>query len=455
VPLLAKTATGFEPRAASGIAALLKAAYGAHGDPARLQSRLEAIAQALNSTDFGLAAIAAVQMRMPVLSSESAARVARAEEKLRKYNYNPDEPRDWHGRWTRNGAAGPAPGGEGAQRPEPHAFDARRRVVENASLGGGATLSDAEASDDFEKPEHGDDSSEPTSLEQMFERKYDDLGPVDFSNEVIQFGYWLERTGRNLSPAELAHALAEYSFLQDRLSFWLAYENKPATAHANLISAALTLFQGAVNGGIVRSRDLPKSMVDVAGQAWAFDNVPPRRRLPSKIPAFGNPPAAPANAPKDFKGIGGFVYNSRAKIRWRRGIKDQGNNWSDYYGEQNPDARELPPGSKTFDHFRDATGEAISEKTMNTLSVSYIKNPQRIYRQVARYVDAAVDYEPRTEPNIDPTKIRDINPAAIKSKTIQLAIPEYTNPEQWRYLNRAIIYGKENGISVVITRIRF
>ena len=48
----------------------------------------------------------------------------------------------------------------------------------------------------------------------------------------------------------------------------------------------------------------------------------------------------------------------------------------------------------------------------------------------------------------------DIDPAKIESKTIQLAIPEHTSPEQWRYLLRAIIYGKDNGVKVVITRIR-
>jgi filamentous hemagglutinin len=48
----------------------------------------------------------------------------------------------------------------------------------------------------------------------------------------------------------------------------------------------------------------------------------------------------------------------------------------------------------------------------------------------------------------------DINPALIKSKTIQLAIPEETSLEQWRQLLRAIVYGKDNNVKIVITRIR-
>jgi hypothetical protein len=50
VPLLRKTQVGFVPRSGSEIASLLKAAYGE--DPTALQSRLGAIAQALNRGDF-------------------------------------------------------------------------------------------------------------------------------------------------------------------------------------------------------------------------------------------------------------------------------------------------------------------------------------------------------------------------------------------------------------------
>jgi hypothetical protein len=83
---------------------------------------------------------------------------------------------------------------------------------------------------------------------------------------------------------------------------------------------------------------------------------------------------------------------------------------------------------------------------MNTLSVSYIKNPQRIYWRMKGYVDATVDYKPRTDFDVDPTE--------IESRTIHLAIPEYTSSTQWRYLFMSILYGRERGVSLVITRIR-
>jgi hypothetical protein len=103
VPLLRRTRAGFVPRAASEIALLLKAAYG--DGSTGLPSRLEAIAQALNRGDFAAAMIAAVHTRTPELSREAALRRADADQELTKYNYNPDEPRDWHGRWTSDGTA--------------------------------------------------------------------------------------------------------------------------------------------------------------------------------------------------------------------------------------------------------------------------------------------------------------------------------------------------------------
>lgn len=103
VPLLHRTPAGFVTRPISEITVLLKVAYG--HDSTELQSRLGAIAQALNRGDFAAAMIAAVHARAPELSPEAALRLANAERGLTKYNYNPDEPRDWHGRWTTDGTA--------------------------------------------------------------------------------------------------------------------------------------------------------------------------------------------------------------------------------------------------------------------------------------------------------------------------------------------------------------
>src|SRR5262249_54504912 len=105
VPLLRKTEAGFEPRPASDLALLIEAAYGP--DPTRLRSSLGIIAGALNAGNLTRATMAAALTRTPKLSWDEAVRLANAEERLTKYD--PDERRDWHGRWTMDGASIAAP----------------------------------------------------------------------------------------------------------------------------------------------------------------------------------------------------------------------------------------------------------------------------------------------------------------------------------------------------------
>ena len=434
----------------------MKAAHGADGDATRLASSLQAIARAINGGELARAAIAAVLTQTAELSPDAARRLAATNDNLTKYD--PNESRDWRGRWTTDGAADPAPSvapaGHGVAGQEADPTSPRVAGSGAASAGGAAdqdaspTL-DASATTSIEADEDGPQG--PTALERAFESEYDDLGPVDFAKRVIQFGDHLAREGANLPPAEKERALAQYAFLEDRLSFWLAYEYTPPTARGNLLSAAQFLFQGANLSGIVQPGHLPKSMLDVAADIWANDNPPLRPRFPAdpaveiapKAPAAPEAPFAP---PKEVEGLGGIVDNSKVGIVWVKGIVGQGGPFQTYVGRQLPDTRELLPTAKTFDHFDDATGTAISDKALNTLSIGYIKNPQRIYWKLKQYVDAAADYEPRTD--------HDVDPSDIQARTIQLAIPEYTSPTQWRYLFWALRYGGERGVSIMITRIR-
>jgi hypothetical protein len=102
VPLLHKTVAGFEPRSIVEIQTLMREAYGF--DPAssaRLRSGLNVVAMALNDGDIGRAMVAAVHLRLSELSSGGGARLAQANQALVKYD--PNEPRDAHGRWTSGG----------------------------------------------------------------------------------------------------------------------------------------------------------------------------------------------------------------------------------------------------------------------------------------------------------------------------------------------------------------
>ncbi len=283
-------------------------------------------------------------------------------------------------------------------------------------------------------------------LTQVFEQRYDDLHPVDFAKAVFQFGDGLERQGKDLPAAEKAEAAAEYAFLQDRLSFWLAYEYTPLELVGNLQSAAMALYRGAIFAGLATAGHIPPSMLDVAGTLAFFSNGPaPRLGIP-EAETGDLPFRVPGERLPEPEALGGTVDNSDVGINWSQGIKAQGVPFETFVAEQDPTLRSLPPTSKTFDLFDDATGSAVSVKTLNTLTVNYIKNPQSIYSRLSSYVDAAADYQPRLD--------TDLQPGDIKTKTIQLGVPEYTSPTQWRFLYWAILYGNERDVSIVLTRIR-
>jgi hypothetical protein len=451
-PLLCRMAGGFAPRPAAEIGLLMNAAYGADGGANRLETSLQAIARALNGGEVARAAIAAVLTRTPELSPNAARRLAAVNDDLTKYD--PNQPRDWHGRWTSDGGAGPVPAGQsaaqepanstGARVADPSAMPARTAADHSGSPTPNAPATTANGA--AENEPRG-----PTDLEQRFGSQYDDLGPVEFAKQVLQFGDHLARVGANLPPAEKDQTRAEYAFLEDRISFWLAYEYTPPTAQGNLLSAAQALFQGAMLSGIAQPGHLPKSMLNVAADVWANDSPPLRPRFPAD-PALEIAPQAltaleaPLAAPKEAEGLGGIVDNSKVGIDWSQGIRDQGDPFETYVEEQVPDAKELPATAKTFDQFDEGTGTAISDKTLNTLTITYMRNPRQIYWRLKRYVDAAADYEPRVN--------FDVDPATIQTRMIQIAIPEYTSTTQWRYLFWALAYGRERGVRIEITRIR-
>jgi filamentous hemagglutinin len=113
--------------------------------------------------------------------------------------------------------------------------------------------------------------------------------------------------------------------------------------------------------------------------------------------------------------------------------------------ENNPNIRILPPGSKAFDRFDVASGEAISRKSLYSRGDSYRRDPRTIYARLKGYVDKAADYD-------TPRAKTDLDPADIKSRTLQLAIPIKTTPVQWLEINRAILYGRGRGVKVHVIR---
>ena len=100
VPLLYQGNIGFSARRPEEIHWLLSSAYQRQPNVGAIQAGLNAVARALNAGEIGRAMIAAILLKLPELDWAGAARIAQAEDVLAKYD--PDEPRDWHGRWTSN-----------------------------------------------------------------------------------------------------------------------------------------------------------------------------------------------------------------------------------------------------------------------------------------------------------------------------------------------------------------
>ena len=468
VPLLRKTDSGFTPRLDNEVERLIRAVGGGEVDSAALSRSLDIIARALNRGDLAYAMTAAVLTRLPELDWSAAARLAHAEEQLAKYD--PNQPRDWHGRWT---------DGDGGD------LDGPRSALEV---------------------------------------KYDDLGPVEFAEQVIQFGDQLGRQGESLTPTQQQDARTEYDFLQNRLTSWLAYGNKPADAQSNLISAAQTLYEGAVIGGIVPvggpHGGIPASMIAVAAGAMAISNSPSEigLRPPSIGEAFEGEPIVPtqgrsqpaesedalsvggekppgptgtspqedspaaepndhlpaeseevpsersegpqeeaavdvgqnetsAPEPENF-GLGGVVDAKTAKIKWNAGIRAAGIEVEEYVVENVPGANRLLPGSKVFDAAVEGTGEAISVKVLDPLGYSYTADPRRVFWRVKGYINTAINYSRQRV-------LSDLDPNTIRSKTIQLFVRDHISSTQWENLQKAVEYGRSrnNPVSVVITKV--
>ena len=106
-------------RAEDEIRALLGAAYDRAPDIPGFSAKMREVAVALGEEDLSRAMIAALQMGLCELSDEGIARLTRADS-VSKHNFNPLEPRGWHGRWSGDQPARLVParaGGRQARRP--------------------------------------------------------------------------------------------------------------------------------------------------------------------------------------------------------------------------------------------------------------------------------------------------------------------------------------------------
>ncbi|MGJ8522579.1 Deoxyribonuclease CdiA-o11 [Carnimonas sp. R-84981] len=77
-----------------------------------------------------------------------------------------------------------------------------------------------------------------------------------------------------------------------------------------------------------------------------------------------------------------------------------------------------------------------------------LTNPNQVYSSIKRNIDAAAKFEKYT------LSRRTIDSSIITNREIQLAVPNNTTKPQWVEINRAIEYGKGQGITVKVTQVK-
>ncbi len=103
-PLLRRVGVGFVPYPRAEVHRRVKQIYGCDCDIVELMGGLGKVARALNNGEIQAARATAAGLLMPRLDWAGTSRFFFRRSALSKFGFNPDEPRDWHGRWTMDGA---------------------------------------------------------------------------------------------------------------------------------------------------------------------------------------------------------------------------------------------------------------------------------------------------------------------------------------------------------------
>ncbi|WP_223882185.1 hypothetical protein [Kluyvera genomosp. 3] len=135
-------------------------------------------------------------------------------------------------------------------------------------------------------------------------------------------------------------------------------------------------------------------------------------------------------------------------LKWGQGNMKQGMPWVDYVGTSLPADARLPPRFKTFDYYDGATKTAVSAKSLDTQTLSRLNKPNQLYTKVKGDIDAAAKFETYT---LSKTPL---DSSMISNREIQLAVPANTTKTQWTETNRAIEYGKSQGVTVKVTQVK-
>jgi hypothetical protein len=188
--------------------------------------------------------------------------------------------------------------------------------------------------------------------------------------------------------------------------------------------------------GFTKAKELYLTADGALSEAWSKGMQKLTKREGHTVASLGKAPHSST-----------FSYRQiiDARIKWGKGIKDQGIPWEDYLETQLPKGSRLPKNFKTFDFYDEGTRAAISAKTLNTQTTNKLADPTKIYSSLKKNIDAVEGF---VEHSLD--KMR-LTSSKITSRELHVAIPQGTTSAQWVEIERAIEYGRTKDVIVKIT----
>ncbi|WP_412179174.1 hypothetical protein [Yersinia pseudotuberculosis] len=122
--------------------------------------------------------------------------------------------------------------------------------------------------------------------------------------------------------------------------------------------------------------------------------------------------------------------------------------WEDYVGKTLPANARLPQNFKTFDYYDVSTKTAVSAKSLDTQTMAKLSNPNQVYSSIKGNVDVVAKFKEYS------LSRKTIDSSMITNREIKLAVPANTTSAQWTEINRAIEYGKGQGVKVTVTQVK-
>ena len=259
IQLLAKDAGLFAPRPAHEIGRLVGAAYGATVDCNSVSAGLAVVARALNEDQIGRAMVAALQLRLPELDWDAAVRLASANDSLAKFD--PDQPRDSHGRWTDEGQAESSVAGRGNWRdPQPSARRTPPQTPQPSLQGD--TESSAEAADPTDHPlvdgrvtPFEQQVSPETLTPAAYNGVYHDMVVAAYADELRSRGELVETSVRLRLGDEGPSAIIDILSFDPKEGIFYGVEVKTGE-DPKFTDFQLLIYTHAILGGSVEAADI-------------------------------------------------------------------------------------------------------------------------------------------------------------------------------------------------------